>query len=183
MQQSSGHAGTTLRGATRRLVVMRHAKAVHSSQTDHERALAERGHRDAAASGAWFREREIVAEAALVSDATRTRETWAGVSCAAAWDVEPDFSAALYAAGPDSVLDLIRETPDDVRTLVVVGHNPTMAFLAEIIDDGEGDEEAITGLVSRGFPTSAAVVFDVAGSWAELAAGSGTVRHFHVGGS
>ncbi len=57
----------------------------------------------------------IVADGALVSDATRAQETWAGLAAGAGWDVEPDFSAALYAAGPDSAFDLIRETPAAVR--------------------------------------------------------------------
>ncbi len=176
MQQSTS-------GETRRLVVVRHAKAEPSAPSDHERALAERGHGDAADVGRWLQRQEIVADAALVSDALRARETWAGLAAGAEWDVEPDFSAALYAAGPDSAFDLIRETPASVRTLVVVGHNPTMAYLAELIDDGEGDDDATTSLVSRGFPTSAVAVFDVGAGWSELAAGSGTVRLFHVGGS
>ena len=176
MQQSTS-------GETRRLVVVRHAKAEPSAPSDHERALAERGHGDAADVGRWLTRQEIVADAALVSNALRARETWARLAAGAEWDVEPDFSAALYAAGPDSAFDLIRETPASVRTLVVVGHNPTMAYLAELIDDGEGDDEATTSLVSRGFPTSAVAVFDVAAGWSELTAGSGTVRHFHVGGS
>lgn len=176
MQQSTS-------GETRRLVVVRHAKAEPSAPSDHERTLAERGHGDAAEAGRWLQRQEILADAALVSDAMRARETWAGLAAGAEWDVEPDFSAALYAAGPDSAFDLIRETPATVGTLVVVGHNPTMAYLAELIDDGEGDDDAITSLVSRGFPTSAVAVFDVVESWSELAAGSGTVRFFHVGGS
>ena len=176
MQQSTS-------GETRRLVVVRHAKAQPSAPSDHERALAERGHGDAADVGRWLQRQAIVADGALVSDALRARETWAGLAAGAAWDLEPAFSAALYAAGPDSAFDLIRETPAAVRTLVVVGHNPTMAYLAELIDDGEGDDDATTSLVSRGFPTSAVVVFDVVESWSELAAGSGTVRLFHVGGS
>lgn len=176
MQQSTS-------GETRRLVMVRHAKAEPSAPSDHERVLAERGHGDAAEAGRWLLRQQVLADAALVSDAVRARETWAGLAAGAGWDVEPDFSAALYAAGPDSAFDLIRETPASVRTLVVVGHNPTMAYLAELIDDGEGDDDAITSLVSRGFPTSAVAVFDVVESWSELAAGSGTVRLFHVGGS
>ena len=51
-----------------------------------------------------------------------------------------------------------------MTTLVVIGHNPTMAYLAELIDDGEGDADATTGLVTRGFPTSALAVFTVDGA-------------------
>lgn len=170
-------------GATRTLVVMRHSKAEPSGPSDHERALADRGRADAAEAGRWLQRQGIVVDAALVSDAVRTRETWSELATGAEWDVGPDFSSALYAAGPDSAFDLIRETSADVRSLVVVGHNPTMAYLAELVDDGEGDDEAITELVTRGFPTSALVVFSVGGSWSDLGPGTGNVRHFHVGGS
>lgn len=183
MQQSSSAAGTVPAGGTRRLVVMRHSKAESSAPSDHERALADRGHGDAAEAGRWLQQQGIVADAALVSDARRTQETWAELSAGAEWDIEPDLSSALYAADPDSAFDLLRETPAGVRTLVVLGHNPAMAYLAELIDDGEGDDDAITSLVTRGFPTSALAVFDVSGSWSELGAGSGAVRLFHVGGS
>lgn len=120
-------------------------------------------------------------DAALVSDALRTRETWEHVADAAGWDVEADLSAALYAAGSDSAFDLVREVDPGVRTLVVVGHNPTMASIAELIDDGEGDVEAATGLVTRGFPTSALAVFTVEVGWTELGPGTGRIEAFHPG--
>jgi len=165
----------------RRLVVMRHAKAVATAPSDHERGLAPRGRDDAAQVGRWLRERGIAPDAALVSDALRTRETWEHVAGAAGWDLEADLSAALYAAGSDSAFDLIREVDAGVRTLVVVGHNPTMASIAELIDDGEGDVEASTGLVTRGFPTSALAVFTVEAAWADLGPGAGRIEAFHPG--
>ena len=166
---------------TRRLVVMRHAKAEPTAPSDHGRALAERGRGDAEAVGRWLREHGIAPDAALVSDALRTQQTWEQVASAAGWDLAPELSAALYAAGADSAFDLIREVHVDVTTLVVIGHNPTMAYIAELIDDGEGDVEATTALVTRGFPTSALAVFTVAGSWTDLGPGAGRLEAFHAG--
>ena len=166
---------------TRTLVVVRHAKAESGGQSDHERPLAGSGHADAAEAGRWLAEQRVVADAALVSDARRTQETWVEIAGAAGWGIEPELSDALYAAGPDSALDLVRETAPDARTLVVVGHNPTMAYLAELIDDGEGDDDAINDLASRGFPTASLVVFRVAVPWSDLGPGSGEVLSFHVG--
>lgn len=166
---------------TRRLVVMRHAKAEPTAPSDHVRGLAERGRSDAEAAGRWLREQGISPDAALVSDALRTRQTWEQVAVAAAWDVVPDLCAALYAAGPDSTFDLIREVHASVTTLVVIGHNPTMASIAELIDDGEGDLDATTGLVTRGFPTSALAVFTVAVGWTDLGPGTGRLEAFHAG--
>jgi phosphohistidine phosphatase len=67
-----------------------------------------------------------------------------------------------------------------VSVLVVVGHNPTMAYLAQLLDDGSGDDEAGSQM-ARGFPTGALAVFDVAGSWTELDLASARLVAFHVG--
>jgi phosphohistidine phosphatase len=172
----------TSSAVTRRLVVMRHAKAEHSASTDHVRALAERGLGDAEAAGRWMRDRGVEPDAALVSDALRTRQTWQQVAAGAGWDEGIVLlSEALYAAGTDSAFDLLREVAGDVRTLVVIGHNPTMASLAELVDDGEGDTEATTAMLTRGFPTAAVAVFTVEADWADLGPGAARLDAFHVG--
>ena len=168
-------------GTVRRLVLMRHAKAEPTAPSDHGRVLAPRGRADAGAAGRWLREQGIVPDAALVSDALRTQETWSEVAAAAAWDVDAEFSAALYAAGADTTFDLLRETDPGASTLVVIGHNPAMAYLAELIDDGEGAAEATTSLITRGLPTSALVVFALEVGWAEVGPGTGRLQAFHVG--
>ncbi|SED21110.1 phosphohistidine phosphatase [Nocardioides exalbidus] len=181
MQESGSPDPTGGRTDTvRRLVIMRHAKAESVAPSDHERALAPLGRADAAAAGRWLADQGLVPDAALVSDAQRTRDTWAELSVAAGWDCEPDFSAALYAAGADSAFDLIDETDPAVGTLVVVGHNPTMAYVAELLDDGEGDDEASTAMITRGFPTAALAVFEVDVAWADLGPGTGRLHAFHV---
>lgn len=181
MQQSGAETGDE---ATRRLVIMRHAKAEATAPSDHERALAPRGSNDAEAAGRWLAGQGISPDLALVSDAVRTRETWSQVASGAGWDESlADFSEALYAAGSDSAFDLLRETDDGVATLVVIGHNPTMAYVAELVDDGDGDDEATTALVTRGFPTAALAVFTVDGPWSGLGPGAGRLEGFHVGGA
>lgn len=174
MQESSS-------STVRRLVVMRHSKAEAGGPSDHERALADRGRADAEEAGRWLREQGVAPDAALVSDALRTQETWAAVAGGAGWELEPDFVAALYAAGPDAAIDLVRETDPDVGCLVVIGHNPTMAYVAELLDDGDGDADATTALITRGLPTSGLAVFEVPGEWTTVGAGTCHLRAFHVG--
>ena len=171
-------------GTARRLVIMRHSKAEATAPTDHERALASRGADEAEAAGRWLRQQWITPDVALVSDALRTRQTWAQVAAGAGWDEGvADFSESLYAAGGDSAFDLLRETAADASTLVVIGHNPTMAYVAELLDDGEGEDDATTSMITRGFPTSAVAVFAVAGPWSDLGPGTGRLEAFHVGGA
>lgn len=166
--------------STRLLALLRHAKAEQHGPTDFERPLAERGHQDAAVVGAWLVGEGFEADHALVSAALRTRETWASVAAAAEWDLDAEVDRGLYAAGPDTALDLVREVDDDVRRLLVIGHNPTIAVLAQLLDDGDGDPDLAEEMMS-GYPTGAVAVFEVGGSWADLGEGGARLVGFHVG--
>lgn len=161
------------------LVVIRHAKAEQAGPTDFERELAARGRADSAALGAWLAARGVVADHALVSAATRTQQTWAEVAGAAGWTIDAELDRGLYAAGPETALDILRAAPDDAGTLVVIGHNPTIAYLAQLLDDGEGDSDA-TNEMATGYPTGAVALLEYAGSWADLDEGSATLTAFHV---
>lgn len=167
-------------GFVRTVVVMRHAKAEQSGATDFERHLTERGHADAGAAGRWLAARGVEPELALVSAAVRTQETWDSLVEGAGWDLHPELVEGLYSAGTQTALDLLREVDDAIASVIVVGHNPTMASLAAILDDGEGDEEAGNEL-ALGFPTSAVTVFEYDGWWADLDEASASVVGFHVG--
>lgn len=159
---------------------MRHAKAEQAGATDFDRRLAERGHADAAAAGRWLAARGVEPEVALVSAAVRTQQTWDALAEAAGWDLEPELDEGLYSAGTQAALDLLRAVDDGISSVIVVGHNPTMASLATVLDDGEGDEAAGNDL-AMGYPTSAVTVFEYDGDWSDLDEASASVVAFHVG--
>jgi phosphohistidine phosphatase len=169
--------------SARTLVVMRHVKAEPSGPSDVERPLAARGHDDAADVGAWLAARGFVPDHALVSAALRTRQTWdhvrrgAGESWAA---TEATYDRGLYAADVDTALDLVRLVDTAHTRVLLVGHNPTVAYLAQLLDDGSGDTDAATAL-ALGYPTGATTVFEVTGSWADLEPGSARLVAHHVG--
>ena len=165
---------------SRLLVVMRHAKAESWGESDHERQLSAQGRADAAAAGRWLAEQGVVPDHALVSSATRTQDTWTALSAGAGWEVAPILDDGLYSAGPDTALDLMRETPDTARSLIVIGHNPTVAYLAQMLDDGDGDVAA-TADMAGGYPTCALTVLRFRGAWADLDLASASVAAFHVG--
>lgn len=170
------------RSFSRRLVIARHAKAEQSGPSDFERPLSDRGHRDGAATGRWLAEQGVTPDAAFVSAALRTRETWAVVARAAQWGLVPEFDEGLYAAESDTVMDLLRLQDDEVATVIVVGHNPTMAYLAQMLDDGEADPSVGEAMVAD-FPTSAVAILGYDGPWADLELGSSRLLGFHVGRS
>lgn len=158
---------------------MRHAKAEQVGPTDFERALSRRGWSDAEAAGAWLAGLGVAPDLAMVSAAVRTRETWLGVAEGASWSLSPTLDEGLYSAGPETAMDLIRGLDASVRCVLMVGHNPTMAYLASLLDDGSGDAEAGNQLAT-GFPTSALAVFAYDGPWADLEAASARLTAFHV---
>ncbi len=162
------------------LVVLRHAKAEQAGPSDFERRLSDRGAADAAEAGAWLAAYGVAPDHALVSGALRTTQTWAALAEGGGWSLTPSLDGGLYSADADTVLDLVRLLDDDLRTVVVVGHNPTMASVALLLDDGDGDP-AVAADLATGFPTCALAVFSHAGPWADLAPGTATVTAFHVG--
>jgi len=162
------------------IVLMRHAKAEKAGVTDFERGLAERGRVDARAAGVWLEAEGISPDHAFVSASARTRETWAAVAEGASWRLAATDDRGLYGAEPNTALDLMRTTPDAARTLMVIGHNPTVAYLAQLLDDGEGDGDA-GNRMAMGYPTSAMAVLEYVGAWVNLDARGARLVGFHVG--
>lgn len=161
------------------LVLLRHASAAPVAPSDAERALTSRGHAEAQAAGAWLARTGTVPDRALVSAAVRARETWTDVAAGAGWTLEADHDSALYSADTDSALDLLRLTDEGVGTLVVVGHNPTVASLVQMLDDGEGPDG--TEVLRRGFPAGSAAVFAVGRPWADLELSCARLAAFRPG--
>jgi phosphohistidine phosphatase len=165
---------------SRQLVVMRHGKAEPHAETDTERELAQRGYDDAVEAGRWLADSGFAPDAALVSSARRATTTWLALAEGGSFEAAATYSDGLYLAGPEAALDLVRETRSEMASLIVVGHNPTAAYLAQLLDDGTGDPEA-GNRMAIGFPTAALARFEVTGTWRELDLASARLVGFHVG--
>jgi phosphohistidine phosphatase len=145
------------------LIVLRHAKAVAGlGLADIDRPLNDRGRRDAAATGDWLRENGLEPDLVLCSTAVRTRETLEGLALPSA---EVSFESSIYDNDADTLLSLVRETGDGVRTLLLVGHNPSVH---QLVHD-------LTGEAPEAFPTCALAVIDLTGEWADTWRGSGVL--------
>jgi phosphohistidine phosphatase len=163
----------------RRLLLLRHAKAerLQSGGRDHDRILAKRGREDAAAVGAYLVRHKLIPDLALVSTSARTRETWGLVAKAFSKTLPVEFEGTIYEAEPEAILNAVRATEPEVRTLLVVGHNPGMQQLAEILI-ASGEVEARQRLLEE-FPTSAfAAISFATDNWEGLHANGGRLEHF-----
>jgi len=171
----------------RQLWILRHAKAANARPggRDRDRMLADRGRRDATALGERLGASDPPLDApglvrpglAMCSAAVRTVQT-AELVLAELADhgdhVPLDAYRSLYEAGPDTVLTHLREVDEHARSVLVVGHNPTMFHLTwDLLVDGSADRDR---LEARGFPTCALAVVDLrVDGWGDVAAGHGTL--------
>lgn len=167
-----------------RLVLLRHAKAEHTDAVvDHARPLAIPGRRQATAVGGALAASGHAPDHVLCSSALRTRQTWdlVRLALAAAGAPEPpaDVSDDLYDAGTGDLLDLVRSVPEDVRTLLVVGHEPTVSHVAAALA-GPGSDETVTARVRVGVPTAAWSVLELDGPWQQAAPGGARLTGLHV---
>ncbi|NLV79772.1 MAG: histidine phosphatase family protein [Rhodococcus sp.] len=163
----------------RTLILLRHGKSAYPDDvSDHERPLSPRGRREAGLAGRWIRATLPPVDTVLCSTATRTRKTLAEATAEAPEDIPVDYRDALYGATPDELVAEIRDVGEDVRTLLVVGHEPTLSATAlALATDLTGDAAQ---QIAEKFPTSAVAVLTVHGDWADLAPGHAELADFHI---
>ncbi len=168
----------------RTLILLRHAKSDYpDGVVDHDRPLAPRGQREAGLAGEWLRSDPLIdprVQAALCSTATRTRETLARTGL----NAEVRFVDRIYDATPGAVIDEINDTEDtfgfDVRTLLVIGHEPAMSQLALGLAGAEGTNTDAAERISTKYPTSSMAVLRISGPWRTVQLGSAALVAFHV---
>ena len=117
---------------------MRHAKSSWDSDapTDHARPLNRRGRRDAPRVARRLSELGWVPDAVCSSDSERTRQTWSLMSAELEPDVPVTFTPTLFHAGLGGIQTAAERWPDEIATVLVLGHNP-------------GWEDALTMLSGR----------------------------------
>lgn len=168
----------------RRLVLLRHAKAEPATTSDDAlRPLALRGRTQAAGLPAALTSLGATPDAVLVSAALRTRQTWElaahGLS-GRSRDGGPAVTVTdvLYNARVDEVLSLVGELSDSVRTVLVVGHEPTMAATASFLA-GPGSDDAALAQVRVGVPTATYSLLEAPASkpWSSWDRSTAVLRH------
>ncbi len=153
------------------LFILRHAKSSWDDPglDDHERPLAPRGRRAAKLLAEHIRSSGIQPVQVLCSPARRTVETLEGVSPGG----EPLIESSLYSASGAEILDRLRQVPEGIESVMVIGHNPAMQMLLLRLAGGNGRVQDGSDLaeVQRKFPTGALATLAFNCTWSELGPG------------
>jgi len=163
----------------RRLLLLRHSKAERSlpGAGDRERALIERGRKDAAKIGAYMAGHALKPDRVLVSPAARCQQTWQ--AAAGAFKPAPPAISVdkLYDASEHTIFAVIKDAPAAAHSLLVVGHNPGLHEFALMLI-AAGDVDAREHLREK-LPTSGLVIIDFAfDDWRKLHPHCGRLERF-----
>lgn len=160
------------------LMLLRHAKSDWSDPTraDHERPLNTRGEAAAARMARYFLDHKLRPDLILCSTAVRTRDTLARLR--AAWTAAPQlrFDKALYLASAPALLKIVQDTDPAIDSLLVIGHNPGLQALADMLAAAAATAERDS--LGIKFPTAALAVLTFKGDWHDIAPGSGRLVRF-----
>lgn len=122
-----------------------------------------------------LRKLRIEPELVLCSSAVRTRETLEParrVFASSAVRIEDE----LYAASSDELLARLHLVPDEVASVMLIGHNPGLQELAiGLASSGDGLER-----LTEKFPTAALATLALVSPWSRVAAGEATLTHYVV---
>jgi phosphohistidine phosphatase len=163
----------------RTLYLLRHAKSSWSERSlaDYERPLAARGRRDAKRIAQHLVREGVEPELVICSTAVRTRETLDRVRRAFGAGVTVELDDELYGASSPGLLERLHAVPDDVASVMLIGHNPGLEDLALALASS-GDR--LSELEAK-FPTAALATLEVpTAAWRELAAGDAVLAAFVV---
>ena len=164
------------------LILLRHAKAVRGTAEvpDHERGLTPDGRRTAAAMGAAMRGLGLMPDVILVSSALRTQET---LDALEPWEQDrPNIETipGLYMASHLQIRDLLRELPETMRCVLVIGHNPGIHELAQSLAGKSGSESAKQKLARlvEDYPTASLTEFIITTPWHNIGGPGASLTRF-----
>lgn len=139
------------------LIIVRHAKSSwkFDDLDDLFRPLKGKGYNDCVAMGERLRARKVHADRIITSPAVRAYSTALILSQPLRYDpagiiIEPD----LYETSTGEILDVIAKTPQEVQTLMLVGHDPSFTDLFRAVTGQPLEKLPTSGVVSITFEVS-----------------------------
>ncbi len=118
------------------LLLMRHGKSSWKDKSlkDKQRPLKKRGVEDAKEIGKLLLENELVPQVILSSSALRARQTAEQVTETCKYKGKISYLDEYYMAEPEIYLEKIKSLPDEIERVLVIGHNPGLEALLQMMD-------------------------------------------------
>ncbi len=142
------------------ILLMRHAKSSWGDKVkdDWDRPLSKRGKKNIPEMTQLLKEKEVIPQVILASAATRARETGELLVHELRYRGDVQYLSSLYMGEQDTYLKEINQLPDAVDCALVIGHNPGLEMLFQMLS---GRVESL--------PTTAIACFQVPiDTWKEL---------------
>lgn len=149
------------------LTLIRHAKSSSDDPriNDIDRPLNDRGQRDAPEMARRLAGRREYPDHVMASSARRARETALVLAQGVGFpEADIHFERSLYLADTSQLLSTIQKLPDRARDVWLVGHNPDLTDLANLLAGPHTDNLPTCAVLRMGFGNI---------PWQEVQAGSG----------
>lgn len=156
----------------KKLFLVRHAKSSWSEPglSDFERPLNSRGKRDAPFMGKLLKEKNILPDKIISSAAIRAYTTARTIATEINYPIEKiETSNDIYEAGASEILNIIQSVDDNIKTLMLFGHNPGFTSLSNYLSDRQVDNIPTCGI--------SCIEFDV-DSWKNVNINQGKLTAF-----
>lgn len=117
------------------LLLMRHAKSSWKDPElqDIDRPLNKRGERDAPRMGKLLKKEGLIPDIIVSSPAQRTKATAEAVADKLDYEKDILYVDSLYLGEPHEYIEMLRSLSDEVDTALVIGHNPGLEGLVQIL--------------------------------------------------
>jgi phosphohistidine phosphatase len=151
------------------LSLLRHAKSSWDDpvERDFDRPLNGRGHRAARRMGEWLLAEGLSFDRIIASPALRIRQTIEGLEAGLGKRLAIDQDKRIYMASAATLFDLLRECPEPVGHLLLIGHNPGLEDLLLIATEGE--TSPLRREAELKYPTATFATLEFPGDlWADL---------------
>jgi phosphohistidine phosphatase len=117
------------------LLLLRHAKSSWKDPDlpDHDRPLNKRGQNDAPSMGKLLKDEDLIPDLIMSSTAVRAKKTAELVAKACKYKGKISLNQSLYGAEPADYLKILQELSDKHKTVLVVGHSPSVEETVDVL--------------------------------------------------
>lgn len=151
----------------KKLLLVRHASSDYAGlgEKDIDRSLNERGIQQAHSMASYVKDKGVRPDVVLSSPSRRTHKTALFfVDSLGIGENKINLVDEIYEAEPETLLEIIQNTSDDIETLMIVGHNPSIALISSYLSNQIIEQVPTCGVVDLIFQCD---------EWADVAKGNG----------